>query len=100
MTAPNLTSIRLQTIVGGGVILLGLGMAMGALSIPSAAGYAGVGPNFLPWLVSIALLLCGGFMVYEARTGGFRDMGDDDSPADAPSKPYWRSEERRVGKEC
>ena len=89
MTAPNLTSIRLQTIVGGGVILLGLGMAMGALSIPSAAGYAGVGPNFLPWLVSIALLICGGFMVYEARTGGFRDMGDDDSPADAPSKPYW-----------
>ncbi len=85
---PNPTSIRLQTIVGAGVILLGLSMAMGALSIPSAAGYAGVGPNFLPWLVSIALLVCGGFMVYEARTGGFRDMGDDDDD-DAPAKPYW-----------
>ena len=86
MTPPNQTSIRLQTIVGAGIILLGLSMAMGALSIPSAAGYAGVGPNFLPWLVSIALLLCGGFMVYEARSGGFRDMGDD---VDAPAKPYW-----------
>lgn len=89
MTPPNTTSIQLQTIVGSGVILLGLSMAMGALSIPSAAGYAGVGPNFLPWLVSIALLVCGGFMVYEARTGGFRDMGDDDGPDDAPAKPYW-----------
>jgi putative tricarboxylic transport membrane protein len=82
------TSVRLQTIVGSGVILLGLGMAMGALTIPSAAGYAGVGPNFLPWLVSIALLVCGGFMVYEARTGGFRDM-DDGGDGSAPAKPYW-----------
>ena len=88
MTRPNRTDIQLQTIVSAGVILLGASMAMGALTIPSAAGYAGVGPNFLPWLVSIALLLCGGFMVYEARTGGFRDMGDNkDNPA--PSKPYW-----------
>lgn len=88
MTSPGKTSIRLQTIVGAGVILLGLSMAMGALSIPSAAGYAGVGPNFLPWLVSIALMVCGGFMVYEARTGGFRDMGD---PPDTGqnAQPYW-----------
>ena len=81
-------SIRLQSLVGVGVILLGLAMAMGALSIPSVAGYAGVGPNFLPWLVSVALLVCGGFMVYEARTGGFRDMGDD-LESDHPAKPYW-----------
>lgn len=88
MKPPNTTSIRLQTIVGSGVILLGLSMAVGAVSIPSAAGYAGVGPNFLPWLVSVALLVCGGFMVYEARTGGFRDMGDD-LEDDNPAKPYW-----------
>ena len=74
--------------MGAGVILLGLAMAMGALSIPSAAGYAGVGPNFLPWLVSLALLVCGGFMVYEARTGGFRDMGDE-LDDDQPATPYW-----------
>ena len=78
------SSILLQTLVGGGVVLLGLGLSAGAVSIPSAAGYAGVGPNFLPWLVSAALLLCGGFMVYEARTGGFRQMEEGDG-----EKPYW-----------
>lgn len=68
----------LQTIVASGVLLLGLGLAVGAVSIPSAAGYGGVGPNFLPWLVSIALIVCGGFMVWESRTGGFRAMDDAD----------------------
>ena len=75
----------LQTLVGAGVWLIGLGLAIGALSIPSAAGYGGVGPNFLPWLVSVSLLVCGGFIVWESRTGGFRAMDDaSDSPA-----PYW-----------
>ena len=86
MTQPqhSPSSILLQTLVGSGVALLGLGLGAGAVSIPSAAGYAGVGPNFLPWLVSVALLLCGGFMVVEARTGGFRDMDEGDG-----EKPYW-----------
>ena len=68
----------LQTIVASGVLLIGLGLAVGAVSIPSAAGYGGVGPNFLPWLVSIALIVCGGFMVWESRTGGFRAMDEPD----------------------
>jgi putative tricarboxylic transport membrane protein len=73
-----------QTAVGVGVVLLALGLGSGAWMIPSEAGYAGVGPNFLPWVVAIALLICGGFLVYEARTGGFRDLeGQDDE------KPYW-----------
>lgn len=75
----------LQTLVGVGVLLTGLGMAWGALSIPSAAGYGGVGPNFLPWLVSVALMVCGGFIVWESRTGGFRAM---DEAGDSPA-PYW-----------
>ena len=79
------TQTRLQTLVGSGVVLLGLGLALGAISIPSAAGYAGVGPNFLPWLVAFALLLCGGFLLWEARTGGFRAM--DESADVAPA--YW-----------
>ena len=67
-----------------------MGLGAGAVGIPSAAGYAGVGPNFLPWLVAVALLLCGGFMVYEARTGGFRDMGDGDGNGNGDGeKPYW-----------
>jgi putative tricarboxylic transport membrane protein len=84
MTQHSRQSVFLQTLVGSGVVLLALGLGAGAVGIPSTAGYAGVGPNFLPWLVSVALLLCGGFMVYEARTGGFRDMDDADG-----EKPYW-----------
>ncbi len=74
----------LQVLVSLGVILLALGLGVGALDIPSASGYAGVGPNFLPWLVSVALLLCGCVMFYKARRGGFRNM--DESTGE---KPYW-----------
>lgn len=64
----------LQSLVGAGVVLIGLGLGFGALSIPSAIGYSGVGPNFLPWLVAIVLTLCGIAMVREAQTGGFRAL--------------------------
>jgi putative tricarboxylic transport membrane protein len=76
---------RQQTLVGVGVLLLAVGLAIGAWSIPSDAGYAGVGPNFLPWLVAVALLLCGGLLVWEVRTGGFRDMGEPETE----DPPYW-----------
>ncbi|CAM3662860.1 tripartite tricarboxylate transporter TctB family protein [Polaromonas hydrogenivorans] len=75
----------LQTLVGVGIVLIGLGLAVGAFSIPSASGYGGVGPNFLPWMIALSLLVCGGFIVWESRTGGFRAMDDaGDGPA-----PYW-----------
>ncbi|OYQ40099.1 tripartite tricarboxylate transporter TctB [Rhodoferax sp. TH121] len=77
--------VRQQTALALGVLLIALGLASGAWVIPSEAGYAGVGPDFLPWVVSVALLLCGGFLLWEARTGGFRDLEvDEDEPA-----PYW-----------
>jgi putative tricarboxylic transport membrane protein len=75
----------LQTLVGIGVVLLALGLGLGAISIPSKAGYAGIGPNFLPWLVAAALLLCGVFMIREARSGGFRDMEE----GSGEGTPYW-----------
>ncbi|MDM0057159.1 tripartite tricarboxylate transporter TctB family protein [Variovorax fucosicus] len=79
-------AVRVQTLVGVGVLLVGLGLAFGAISIPSEAGYGGVGPNFLPWLVSIVLTICGGWIIWEARTGGFREM---DAPADDAEPAYW-----------
>lgn len=63
-----------QTLVGAGTLALGVLLAAGAIGIRSDAGYSGVGPNFLPWLVGIALLVCGGFLLYEARSGGFREL--------------------------
>jgi putative tricarboxylic transport membrane protein len=75
----------MQTAVGAGVLLIGLALAGGALAIPSAAGYGGVGPNFLPWVVSVGLVGCGLLIVREALTGGFRAM---DPPAGA-DHAYW-----------
>lgn len=76
-----------QTLVGAGVLLLGLALAAGATIIPSAAGYGGVGPNFLPWLVAASLSICGALIIREARTGGFRAM---DEPTGA-QKANWPS---------
>ena len=81
----------LQTIVASGVLLIGVAMAVGAVSIPAEAGYGGVGPNFLPWLVSVALMVCGAFMVWEARSGGFRAMDEADAVAPCWSGFAWVS---------
>ena len=65
-----------QTVVGAAVVLVALGLAAGALTIPGDAGYGGAGPNFLPWVVATILFVCGILIVREARTGGFREMGE------------------------
>ncbi len=63
-----------QALVGAGVLVLGLLIAAGATQISSEAGYGGVGPNFLPWVVGLLLAGCGAFLSWEAFSGGFRDM--------------------------
>jgi putative tricarboxylic transport membrane protein len=70
-----------QALVGAGTLALGAVYVIGATSIKSDAGYAGVGPNFLPWVVGIVLLVLGVFLVYEARSGGFRDMEEPSGAA-------------------
>jgi hypothetical protein len=79
------SSALAQTLVGAGIVLLGVALGAGAISIPSEAGYGGVGPNFLPWVVAVVLAACGIFIVREARTGGFRNM---DPPAGA-QQAWW-----------
>jgi putative tricarboxylic transport membrane protein len=63
-----------QTFVGGGTLVVAIALAVGAAQIPSQAGYAGVGPNFLPWVVAVVLAVCGVVLVWHARQGGFRDF--------------------------
>jgi Tripartite tricarboxylate transporter TctB family. len=75
-----------QVLVGAGVALTGLALAAGAVRIPAAAGYGGVGPNFLPWVVALVLLACGGLILREALTGGFRQM---EPPTGADQAPWW-----------
>jgi putative tricarboxylic transport membrane protein len=85
MTTSDPSAVWPQTVVGGGVLLTGLALAFGAIGISSEAGYGGVGPNFLPWLVSIGLIICGAFIIWEARSGGFREL---DLPSGA-TQAYW-----------
>jgi putative tricarboxylic transport membrane protein len=63
-----------QKLIGLGVLALAILLAWGASSISSNAGYSGVGPNFLPWLVAAALVVCAGWLLWEVSTGGFRNM--------------------------
>jgi len=78
MTQPS-SRPTAQILVGAIVALTGLGLAGGALKIPGEAGYGGVGPNFLPWVVSGVLLICGVMILREAFTGGFRQMEEPSS---------------------
>jgi putative tricarboxylic transport membrane protein len=75
------TPMKTQTILGAGTLVLGLLLAAGATQISSDAGYAGVGPNFLPWLVSVMLTVCGAWLVWESRSGGFREMEEPSGAA-------------------
>lgn len=84
-TNPENPAVWPQTIVGVGVLLTGLALGFGAISISSEAGYGGVGPNFLPWLVASVLTICGLFILWEAHSGGFRQL---DTPSGA-EHAYW-----------
>jgi putative tricarboxylic transport membrane protein len=75
------SSRRWQLLIGAGTVAVAAVMAYGASGIPSTAGYAGVGPDFLPWVVVAALAGCGSWLVYEAASGGYRDV---EAPSGAP----------------
>ena len=70
-----------QRVIGFAALALAGLMAFGALQIPSAAGYAGVGPNFLPWVVTAALAACGAGLLFEAYTGGYRHLEEPSGAA-------------------
>ena len=86
--ASNLQATRMQTVVAAGVLLTAAALALGAIDIPSNAGYSGVGPNFLPWLVAGVLALCGGVLLWEARSGGFRAMEEPNGAARADKPAF------------
>jgi putative tricarboxylic transport membrane protein len=76
-----------QALAGLGVAGLGGLLAWGALDIPSDAGYAGVGPNFLPWVVATALMVCGGLLILQALRGGWQHV---EAPSGA-AQGDWRA---------
>ena len=64
-------AVGAQRAIGGGALVLGGLLAWGATGISSVAGYAGVGPNFLPWVVAIVLVLSGLLLLLQARGDGW-----------------------------
>jgi putative tricarboxylic transport membrane protein len=82
------TTKTLESAVGVACLLLGLGIAAGATQISGDAGYGGVGPNFLPWVVGIALTLCGAGLVWQAQRGGWHARGEPDGAAQGDWRPF------------
>jgi putative tricarboxylic transport membrane protein len=80
---PTLGARRLhQTLIGAGALAVGALLAVGAAGIPSQAGYAGVGPNFLPWVVATVLALCGLWLTVDARRPeGWRELEEPSGAA-------------------
>ena len=70
-----------ETALGAVFCLVGIGFAYGALDISSDAGYGGVGPNFLPWVVALALLLCGAGLVWQGLTTGYLERDEPEGAA-------------------
>ena len=74
-----------QALIGAGTLVLAGLMAVGASQISAEAGYGGIGPNFVPWVVAAMLALCGAWLMWEALSGGFRQL---DEPSGA-QHGYW-----------
>jgi putative tricarboxylic transport membrane protein len=82
------TPKTLESAVGVACLLLGLGIAAGATQISSDAGYGGVGPNFLPWVVGIGLALCGAGLVWQAQRGGWHARATPDGATHGDWRPF------------
>lgn len=59
---------------GGAIVLAALALAWGAWRIPAQTAQNDGGAALLPTLCAAALLLCGGWLVWDARHGGWRNM--------------------------
>jgi len=68
-----------ELILSLAVLALGIAAAVGASQLPSAGGYARVGPNLAPAVVAAGLILLGLWLAYEALSGGWRNAVPDDA---------------------
>ena len=64
---------------GIAIFILGLGIVygIGAAAFPSEGGYAGIGPNFVPILIAVALGVTGAILLWQVATGGLRNFTDE-----------------------
>ena len=70
-----------EAALSAGVLLLGVATAVGTAMLPSQGGYARIGPNFMPGVTGAGLILLGIWLLYEVRSGGWRNMPPQDAAA-------------------
>jgi putative tricarboxylic transport membrane protein len=78
MIRPATRGARVELILSLGVLALGIFASIVALRLPQAGGYARIGPNFMPKVVSAGLIVLGIWLLAEVFTGGWRDRVPDD----------------------
>jgi putative tricarboxylic transport membrane protein len=88
--ARGLAGARAELIISAGVLLLGIGATIVAWRLPEAGGYARVGPNVAPKIVSAGIILLGIWLLAETFTGGYRARVPDD-PAERGEHPFLAS---------
>ena len=76
--ARGTTGSRAELVISLGVLLLGIGATIVAWRLPEAGGYARIGPNVVPKIVSAGLILLGVWLLAEVFTGGCRARVPDD----------------------
>ena len=66
---------RAELALSLGVIAIGVAAGAVTAQLPSEGGYAHIGPNFFPAVVSAGLVLVGAWLLWEALYGGWRSRG-------------------------
>ena len=75
---PSTRGGRVDLILSLGVLALGVFATAVAFQLPEAGGYARIGPNFTPKVVSAGLILLGFWLLAEVFTGGWSERVPDD----------------------
>ncbi len=58
----------MQRWIGGGLLLVAAGLGWGAKDIPNEAGYAGIGPSFFPWVITVGLGITAVMLLFGNRS--------------------------------
>jgi putative tricarboxylic transport membrane protein len=65
-----------QYAISSFVLLLAVVFAVGAAQSPSDGGYAGIGSNFVPWVIAAFLFIVGALLTWQVFRGGFARFTD------------------------
>ena len=75
-----------ELLISLGLLLLGSFVVFETQGIAEAQGYAQVGPRLFPYLIGAGLTLCGGWLAWQALSGGWRAMPDEAETHAAPDR--------------